>query len=211
MGNAGQNRFTVVEDDRAFSQTPDLSNAVDALIEAARSRRPELRAAEATLLAREAGVRSAEADGMPSLSAFASAQRRDGGLLDATGSSLGINLTIPLFTGFRNTYQIAAAQTQAELAAVARGWRRQPGGAGRVARLLQAEERNRGGQPQQRSGGERHRHRKNWHSGVTRRGSASLLDVLTAQASLAQARYTQLLTRLGLRWRGPSWLRPLGN
>jgi len=198
MGNAGQNRFTVVEDDRAFSQTPDLSNAVDALIEAARSRRPELRAAEATLLAREAGVRSAEADGMPSLSAFASAQRRDGGLLDATGSSLGINLTIPLFTGFRNTYQIAAAQTQAELAAVARDgvdnqvaldvWR--------AYYKLKSET-----EADSRSSDlvESATTTEKLALGRYQAGLGILLDVLTAQASLAQARYTQLLTRLGLR------------
>src|SRR4030065_530844 len=38
----------------------------------------------------------------------------------AAGASVGVSLPIPLVTGYRNTYQIAAAQTQAELAAVER-------------------------------------------------------------------------------------------
>jgi outer membrane protein TolC len=198
MGDASQTRFTVVDDDRAFNQTLDMSNAVDTLIEAARSRRPELRAAEATLLAREAGVRSAEADGKPSLSAFASAQRQDNGLFDATSSSLGINLTIPLFTGFRNTYQIMAAQTLAELAAVDRDsvenqvaldvWRAYH----RLKTETEADSRSTD-LVESATAAER------LALGRYEAGLGILLDVLAAQANLAQARYTQLLTRLGLR------------
>lgn len=199
MGDASQTRFTVVDDDRAFNQTLDMSNAVDTLIEAARSRRPELHAAEATLLAAEAGVRSAEADGKPRLSAFASAQRQDFGVLDAaTRSSLGINLTIPLFTGFRNTYQIAAAQTQAELAAVERDnvanhvalevWRAYH----RLKTETEADSRS-ADLVESATAAEK------LALGRYQAGLGILLDVLTAQANLAEARYTQLLTRLGLR------------
>jgi len=199
MGDASQTRFTVVNDDRAFSQTLDTSSAVDTLIEAARSRRPELRAAEATLLAAEAGVRSAESDGKPHLSAFASAQRQDFGVLDAaTSSSLGISLTFPLFTGYRNTYQIAAAQTQAELAAVERDsvenqvaldvWRAYH----RLKSETEADSRS-ADLVESAAATER------LALGRYQAGLGILLDVLTAQASLAQARYTQLLTRLGLR------------
>jgi outer membrane protein TolC len=199
MGDASQTRFAVVEDDRAFNQALDTSSAVDTLIEAARSRRPELRAAEATLLAAEAGVRSAEADGKPRLSAFASAQRQDFGVLDAaTSSSLGISLTIPLFTGYRSTYQIAAAQTQAELAAVERDsvenqvaldvWRAYH----RVKSETEADSRS-ADLVESAAATEK------LALGRYQAGLGILLDVLTAQASLAQARYTQLLTRLGLR------------
>jgi len=198
MGDASQTRFTVVDDDRAFNQTLDMSSAVDTLIEAARSRRPELRAAEATLLAREAGVRSAEADGKPRLSAFASAQRQDSGLFDTTSSSVGINLTIPLFTGFRNTYQIMAAQTLAELAAVDRDsvenqvaldvWRAYH----RLKTETEADSRS-ADLVESATAAER------LALGRYQAGLGILLDVLAAQANLAQARYTQLLTRLGLR------------
>jgi outer membrane protein len=198
MGDASQNRFTVVEDERAFNQTTDMSIAVDKLIEAARSRRPELRAAQARLEASEADVRRAEADGKPRLSAFAGAQWQDGGFLDSSSSSLGVNLTIPLFTGFRNTYQIAAAQTQAELAAVERdGVQNQVAlEVWRAYHKLKTET-----EADSRSNDlvESATATEKLALGRYQAGLGILLDVLTAQASLAQARYTQLLTRLGLR------------
>ena len=198
MGDASQTRFTVVDDDRAFNQTLDMSSAVDTLIEAARSRRPELRAAEASLLAAEAGVRSAEADGKPRLSAFFDTRRQDSGFLDATSSSLGINLTIPLFTGYRSTYQIAAAQTRAELAAVERDnvanqvaldvWRAYH----RLKSETEADSRS-ADLVESATAAEK------LALGRYQAGLGILLDVLSAQANLAQARYTQLLTHLGLR------------
>ncbi len=198
MGDASQTRFTVVDDERAFSQTTDMSIAVDSLIEAARSRRPELRAAQARLDASEADVRRVEAEGMPSLSVFASAARQDSNLLDTTSSGIGINLTIPLFTGFRNTYQIAAAQTQAELAAAARdGVQNQVAlEVWRAYHKLKSET-----EADSRSNDlvESAAATEKLALGRYQAGLGILLDVLTAQASLAQARYTQLLTRLGLR------------
>jgi outer membrane protein TolC len=198
MGDASQNRFTVVNDERAFNQTTDMSIAVDSLIEAARSRRPELRAAQARLEASEADVRRAEADGKPRLSAFAGGQWQDSGFLDGSSSSLGINLTIPLFTGFRNTYQIAAAQTQAELAAVERdGVQNQVAlEVWRAYHKLKSET-----EADSRSNDlvESAAATEKLTLGRYQAGLGILLDVLTAQASLAQARYTQLLTQLGLR------------
>jgi outer membrane protein TolC len=198
MGDASQTRFAVVADEQAFNQTLDTSSAVDALIDAARSRRPELRAAEATLLAREAGVRSAVAEGRPLLSAYASAQRHDIDFLGVTSSSVGVNLTVPLFTGFRNTYQVASAQIQADLAAVNRDstdnqvalevWR--------AYHKLKSET-----EADSRSNDlvESATATEKLALGRYQAGLGILLDVLSAQASLAQARYTQLLTRLGLR------------
>lgn len=198
MGDASQNRFTVVEDERAFSQTTDMSIAVDSLIEAARSRRPELRAAQARLEASEADVRRAVADGKPRLSAFAGAQWQDSGFIDGSSSSIGINLAIPLFTGFRNTYQIAAAQTQAELAAVERdGVQNQVAlEVWRAYHKLKSET-----EADSRSNDlvESATATEKLALGRYQAGLGILLDVLTAQSSLAQARYTQLLTRLGLR------------
>lgn len=198
MGDASQNHFSVADSERAFSQSPDVSSAVDALIEAARTRRPELRAAEATLQAREAGVTSARADGMPRLSAYVNARRQDFDSLATDSSSLGINLTIPLFTGYRNTYQVAAAQTQAALAAVDRDsvanqvaldvWRAYY----KLKSETEADSRSTD-LVESATAAER------LALGRYRAGLGILLDVLSAQASLAQARYTQLQTRLGLR------------
>lgn len=198
MGDVSQTAWTLQDDEAAFSQTLDLGRAVEALIEAARTRRPELRAAEATLAAREAGVRSAESEGKPRLSAFFDARRQDSGTLAATSSNLGVNLTIPLFTGYRSTYQIAAAQTQAELAAAERDrvgnqvalevWRTFY----RLRSETEADSRS-ADLVESAAAAER------VALGRYRAGLGILLDVLSAQANLAQARQGQLQTRLGLR------------
>lgn len=198
MGDVGQMAWSLAEEDAAFSQTLDLGRAVDALIEAARTRRPEFRAAEATLLAREASARIVEAAGKPRLSAFFSTGRQDVGSLAANSSSVGINLTIPLFTGYRSTYEIAAAQTQVDLARVERDrvanqvaldvWRA-------YYRLQSETEADRRSDDLVESAEATTR----LALGRYKAGLGILLDVLTAQASLAQARQNQLQTRLGLR------------
>ena len=198
MGDVGQTAWTLQDDAAAFSQSLDLARAVEALIEAARTRRPELRAAEATLLAREAGVRSAVADGRPRLSAFYDARRQESGSITATSSSVGVSLSIPLFTGYRSTYQIAAAQAQAELAAAERDrvgnqvaldvWRAYH----RLQSETEADLRS-ADLVESAAAAER------LALGRYRAGLGILLDVLSAQANLAQARQSQLQTRLGLR------------
>jgi outer membrane protein TolC len=198
MGDAGQAAWTLRDDEPAFGQSLDLSSAVDALVEAARTRRPELRAAEAELLAREADVRSATADGRPRLSAFFDARRQDSGSFASTSSSVGVSLTVPLFTGFRTTYRVAAARTLAELAAVERDrvdnqvaldvWRA-------YHRLLSETEADSRSADLVESAAAAER----LALGRYRAGLGILLDVLSAQASLALARQTQLQTHLGLR------------
>ncbi|MGB9130352.1 MAG: TolC family protein, partial [Thiobacillus sp.] len=198
MGDVGQTAWMLAEEEAAFSQALDPGRAVDALIDAARTRRPEFRAAEATLLAREAGVRSAEAAGKPQLSTFFSTGRQDSGIQVVNSSSVGVNLTIPLFTGYRSTYEIAAAQTQAELARVERDrvanqvalevWRA-------YYRLQSETEADRRSADLVESAAAAER----LALGRYQAGLGILLDVLTAQANLAQARQSQLQTRLGLR------------
>ncbi|MHB1074532.1 MAG: TolC family protein [Thiobacillus sp.] len=143
-------------------------------------------------------MRSAEAAGKPSFSAFYGAQRLDNGSLASTSSSVGINLTIPIFTGYRNTYQIAAAQTQAGLAAAERDrvanqvaldvWRAYYS----VKSETEADSRS-ADLVESAAAAEK------LALGRYQAGLGILLDVLSAQANLAQARQTQLQTRLGLR------------
>ncbi|MFN3543531.1 MAG: TolC family protein [Thiobacillus sp.] len=197
MGDVRQTGWVLAEDDAAFSQPLELDRAVEALIEAARTRRPEFRAAEATVLAREAGVRSAEAAGKPRLSAFFASGRQQGALL-ANSSSVGVSLTIPLFTGYRNTYEIAAAGVQAELARSERDrvanqvalevWRA-------YHRLRSETEADRRSDELVESAAAAAR----VALGRYQAGMGLLLDVTSAQANLAQARQNQLQTRLALR------------
>jgi len=83
------------------------------LIAAAKRQRPDLTAAEAQLRAAEAGIQTARASGLPSISLAASGQYQDNSLPDATrGHTVGINVSIPLFSGFSTTYRVRAAEAQ---------------------------------------------------------------------------------------------------
>jgi TolC family type I secretion outer membrane protein len=109
--------------DRSLSLAPppDLAaqalarEAVARLIETARSRRPDLLAAEAQVRAAQSNARVLEAQGKPTISTFASvsaSQNAPGP--DPRGGVIGLTVTIPLFTGYRNTYQVRAARGQVE-------------------------------------------------------------------------------------------------
>ena len=92
---------------------------VDGLIGEALARRPDLRAAQAQVLAAEAGVESARAQGRPSLALSAGPTwqetRQSGGDSILRGNSVGLTLSIPLFTGFDTTYRVRAAEAQVDV------------------------------------------------------------------------------------------------
>jgi len=96
------------------------SEAVEKLITTARERRPDLAAARA--LAEKAGahIRSVRAEGLPTLSLSAAAQRSYYRTTPATNPqsswSAGLFLRFPLFTGFANSYNIQKAKEDAEVA-----------------------------------------------------------------------------------------------
>jgi TolC family type I secretion outer membrane protein len=105
-----------------IAQPPDLQaqrvaeQAVGELIELAKAQRPDLAAAQAQVRAAESNIRVQQAFAKPSLSLFGTA-----GVTHAVPGSdprsgaIGLQLNIPLFTGYRNTYQIVQAREQLEL------------------------------------------------------------------------------------------------
>ncbi|MEA2339764.1 MAG: hypothetical protein QOE82_3771, partial [Thermoanaerobaculia bacterium] len=96
-----------------------VSDAVEALIARAVADRPDLAAARADVERARARVQVARAQGLPSIGAGASVGSvfTNGLNNHSTPYSAGISLRVPLFTGFRNTYDIRAAQIETELAA----------------------------------------------------------------------------------------------
>ncbi|MEO8410328.1 MAG: TolC family protein [Propionivibrio sp.] len=97
---------------------PSFERDVDALIDAAKENRPDLRAAEAQVLAAEASVAATRAAGLPSLSLSAGPNwvnsGSGGGNFDGTSGTIGLTLSIPIFSGFDTTYRVRAAQARAE-------------------------------------------------------------------------------------------------
>lgn len=92
----------------------DFDQDVDRLIAEARRLRPDLRAAEAQVKAAEAGVNVARGASKPSISLNASTQQVNSAGSSSHGSSLGISVSVPLFSGYAPTYRIRAAEAQLE-------------------------------------------------------------------------------------------------
>ncbi|HCE08677.1 MAG TPA: TolC family protein [Oxalobacteraceae bacterium] len=88
---------------------------VVALVEEARQRRPDLAAAQAQLDAAQANIDAARAAGKPAVSLSASTgYLNQSGFPSSHATTLGISVSVPLFSGFASTYRIRAAEAQAE-------------------------------------------------------------------------------------------------
>lgn len=88
---------------------------VAALVDQARKQRPDLLAAEAQVAAADASITAARAAHLPSLSlGFSASDQKTGALPDVRGGSIGLTLSVPLFSGFATTYKVEQAQAQKE-------------------------------------------------------------------------------------------------
>ncbi|MDO8413382.1 MAG: TolC family protein [Gallionellaceae bacterium] len=118
MGLAAAQPFELVTptDEAVAEQDLKIEQNIGKLIADARQKRPELLAAEAQIKAAEAQLAAANASGLPSISlngALGLSKASD--MSNAVRSqSIGISLSVPLFTGFKNNYQSRVAQAQLE-------------------------------------------------------------------------------------------------
>ena len=89
---------------------------VNALIAEARNQRPDLAAAEAQIKAAEANVKVAESADKPKISVTSNLGLSDTSVSDtARSAGLGVEISIPIFTGYANGYRIRAASEQVGL------------------------------------------------------------------------------------------------
>ncbi len=182
--------------DSPLAVAPPAESAPDAAFEAkvaeliatAKRLRPDLAAAEAQVLAARAGIDSARAAGMPSLSLYANGSDTHYAQFDSSRSSaVGIAINIPIFTGFNSTYQIRAAEAQVEAKKAQRDqlalqvaldvWRA-------YNALLTENEAVRAAADLLASATASEKVAR----GRYRAGAGSILDLLTAQSALASAR-----------------------
>lgn len=114
MGFDAQQSIVLGEIPRA---TPELAfqNDVDALIQEARNRRPDLKSAEAQVKAAEASVEVARAQGRPSVSLSAGPLWQDIGGVSANTGNIGVTLSVPVFSGFETSYRVRSAEAQVDL------------------------------------------------------------------------------------------------
>lgn len=100
---------------------PTVEADINALIDEARNRRPDLLASEAQVRAAEASIEANKAAAKPTISLSASNAYQDGSSLTSNNNStLGINVSIPLFSGYAPSYRIRSAEATAEVRAAQR-------------------------------------------------------------------------------------------
>ena len=93
----------------------EITESMNAIIDRAKASRPDLIAAEAQARSARAQAEAASRSGLPSLSVSATTGRtfyRDDRPFTDTNSVI-LNLSIPLFTGFRDTYNVRQAEARA--------------------------------------------------------------------------------------------------
>jgi outer membrane protein TolC len=93
----------------------NFENDLDVLIATARQQRPDLQAAAAQVKAAQANVDEARAAGLPTISLSASANQLNNQNINSHGAVVGINLSVPLFSGYAPTYRVRAAEAQVEV------------------------------------------------------------------------------------------------
>lgn len=93
----------------------DFEGDINALIDEARQHRPDLQAAAAQVKAAESSADAARAAGRPTISLTASANQYNISGIDSHSSTVGINLNVPIFSGFSTTYSVRAAEAQVDV------------------------------------------------------------------------------------------------
>ncbi len=178
-------------------EAPDATTdaRVRELVDYARRLRPDLAAAEAKVEAARAQVRAAQAAGKPTLSLTGSTGLSDSNSASlASSGAVGISVRFPLFTGYRNTYDIRTAEIQVEARQADRDqlrnqvsldvWRAYQSLATERTALVNAEDLLQSALESE-----------NVARGRYKAGAGTLIDLLNAQSAAASARFQSVQAR----------------
>lgn len=114
MGFDATQIFTLQE---VSDVTPDpiIEQDIGKLISDARQKRPDLAAAESQIKAAEAQLNATRATGWPAITLGAMTGMTDTtNIPNYSNSSMGVTLSVPLFSGFKTNYQVRIAEAQLE-------------------------------------------------------------------------------------------------
>lgn len=121
MGLSASDPVPVIVDETNL-QTHRYVEHVDELIAVARQKHPVLVAAQARVAAANAAVAEVKAQGRPTLSLTGNLNKAKNRMTGSVGaesnrkeSTIGLQLSIPIFHGFEKTYQVQEAQAQAAI------------------------------------------------------------------------------------------------
>lgn len=99
----------------------NIDQDINALIEQARTRRPDLVASEAQLKAAQASVNASRAAAKPSVSVAVSNSIQDGSNQPFnSNSALGVTVSIPIFSGYGPSYKVRSAEANTDFRAAQR-------------------------------------------------------------------------------------------
>jgi TolC family type I secretion outer membrane protein len=187
-----------------------FEQSITELIEEARHNRPDLQAAEATLKSAEALADSARAAAKPSISLTASSNQSNSAGINTHGSSMGLSMSVPLFTGYAPTYRIRAAEAQIEtrraqmerirLQVALDVWTA-------YQNLITATQNNRSTADLLNSAEQSER----MALGRYKAGAGIMLDVLNAQTTLASARQQRIQANLNWNISRAAFAQAMGN
>ena len=94
----------------------EIERDINTLIEYARVRRPDLVASEAQVNAAKASIEASRAASKPTVSVGVSNSFQDGSSLSSSNTStLGLTVSVPIFSGYGPTYRIRSAEATAEV------------------------------------------------------------------------------------------------
>lgn len=120
MGLAANQPLKLVTND-SIQPLQNVEQDIDALIDQARTRRPDLVASDAQLKAAQASVDASRAATKPSVSVAVSNNIQDGSSTAFnSNSALGVTVSIPIFSGYGPSYKIRSAEANADLRAAQR-------------------------------------------------------------------------------------------
>lgn len=167
------------------------------LIADARQNRPDLLAADAQIKAAEAQLSIAKSSGLPTITldgGVSLAESQAGGVSGTShGSNLGVTVHVPLFSGYRDTYQNRAARAQLEGKVAERDrvanqialevWKAYQTLLTNSQALLAADDLLASAEQSEKMA-----------SGRYQAGVGNILDALTAQSALASARQQRVAT-----------------
>lgn len=173
-----------------------VASSVDSIINEAVRARPDLAAARAQAAAAAANVRVVRSEGLPSLTVGSNLGRTYSNPERFGGQTYGLTfgISIPIFTGFVNTYNVAAAREQATAATARADLTRQQvitQAFTSYYALQTAGQRVTTADALLESAIESER----VAAGRYREGVGSIVDLLTAQTALANARAQQVQSR----------------
>ncbi|MBI5626736.1 MAG: TolC family protein [Nitrosomonadales bacterium] len=108
------NRNVLLVSANKSAMPDDFDSDINTLIEEARRRRPDLQAAAAQAKAAEASAEAARAAGRPSISLTGKADQSSSSGINSHSSLVGINLNVPIFSGYAPAYRVRAAEAQVD-------------------------------------------------------------------------------------------------